>query len=165
MVNVVGNFIFLEQSLNLSKATWRMNVSTGLTLFEEQAKWVLRSPTQFDSRSQNRFCLYLDPPIGAFSPKSCFSFSEKFISCSAIRLFCSTLDLEGNAHFQSILQFPFLQQICEHCFDLFSFIYNWSFYGFTNMGSLKTRHVNKPDICVRTKLCRIPEDPFRTHFE
>ena len=43
-------------------------------LFEVQAKWVLRVPTQFGSRSQNRFCLYLDPPIGPFSPKCKKSF-------------------------------------------------------------------------------------------
>ena len=59
--------------------------STGPMLFEVQAKWVLRNPTQFGSRSQNRFCLYLDPPIGPFGLRRHvrFSFSEKFISCSA----------------------------------------------------------------------------------
>ena len=44
-----------------------VHFATGATLFEVQARWVLRDPTQFDSRSQNRFCLYLDPPIVPFS--------------------------------------------------------------------------------------------------
>ena len=101
-------------------------------LFEVQAKWVLRVPTQFELR--------------------CFSFSEKFISCSAQQqsgFFVHLYTKEENAHFQyisyrAILQFPFYN---KYVFTFSSLLYNWSFIVFTNMESLKTskRACNKPD--------------------
>ena len=115
--------------------------STGLTLFEEQAKWVLRSPTQFDSRSQNRFCLYLDPLIGPFGLRRHvrFSFSEKFISCSAQQqsgFFIQHFQTkEGNAHFQyiSCTSIPFFRQICRP-FQLY-----YKFLSFHKYGVLKNK--------------------------
>ena len=52
------------------------------------------------TKRQNRFSLYLDPPIGAFSPKNCSAQQQS-------GFFVQHFYIEGNAHFQSILQFPF----------------------------------------------------------